>query len=355
MTLLFQTINGRMRLRKKNSESGVVGMAATIKDIAKLAGVSPGTVSRVLANKVGFFSEHTGKKVRAAAAELGYQKNTAAAELVTQQSNVVAAIVNSTKTNFASPIIEGIQAEAHRHDLNVIILYAGDDDSEQQRRALTTVIERPVRSILLLSVDLSAENLTLLQNSRIPFCFLSISFDEIQVPYITSDDWQVGYQATQTLLKLGHQNIGLAGVDSDFHTGRQRVAGYQQAMQEAGITVHPEWIQLGNYSYAAGQAAMRAYGANSGLTAIIGASDMAAVGVLNAARSLGYRVPTDLSILAIDGTEICELVQPALSSISQNFYEMGVAGVQQLCAPGELPQKITPIKLVERDSLQRNG
>lgn len=328
-------------------------MGATIKDIAKLAGVSPGTVSRVLANKTGFFSAQTGEKVRAAAKELGYQKNTAAAELVTRQSNVIAAIVNSTKTNFASPIIEGIQAEAHLHDLNVIIVYAGDDDPEQQRRALTTVIERPVRSILLLSVDLSADNLQLLQSAQIPFCFLSISFDDIQVPYITSDDWQVGYQATQTLLQRGHRGIGLAGVDSDFHTGRQRVSGYRQAMQEAGIRVQPAWVQLGDYSYAAGQQAMQAYGADTAITAVIGASDMAAVGVLNQARSLGLQVPTDLSILAIDGTTICDLVQPALSSISQNFYEMGVAGVRQVSAPDDTSQKITPIKLVERQSIRQ--
>lgn len=328
-------------------------MAATIKDIAKLAGVSPGTVSRVLAHKTAFFSEETGAKVQAAAAQLGYRKNTAAAELVTRQSKVIAAIVNSTKTNFANPIIEGIQAEAHRRDLNVIILYAGDGDPEQQRRALTTVIERPVRAILLLSVDLAPENLPLLQAAKIPFCFLSISFDDVRVPYVTSDDWQVGYQATRTLLKCGHRRIGLAGVDRDFHTGRQRVAGYRQALQEARITPHADWIQLGDYSYAAGQAAMRSYGAQTDLTAIIGASDMAAVGVLNQARSLGRQVPDDLSILAIDGTAICELVQPALSSVSQNFYEMGVAGVQQLVNEGSTIQKITPIKVVERSSIRR--
>ncbi|TGD18321.1 LacI family DNA-binding transcriptional regulator [Levilactobacillus suantsaiihabitans] len=331
-------------------------MAATIKDIAKLAGVSTATVSRVLAHKTAFFSAATAQKVQAAAATLGYQKNTAAAELVTRQSHVIAAVVNSTKTNFASQIIEGIQAEAHRHDLNVIILYAGDADAEQQRRALMTVIERPVMGILLLSVDLAAENLTLLQQSQLPYCFLSISFDGERLPYITSDDWQVGYLATQALLDQGHRRIGLAGVDSDFHTGRLRVLGYTQALKNAGITAAPDWIQLGNYSYAAGQTAMRAYGAKTSLTAVVGASDMAAIGVMNQARDLGLAVPTDLSIIAIDGTELCSLVQPSLTSVSQNFYEMGIAGVQQLRAKEALPQKITPIQLVNRQSVRRlNG
>ncbi|AYM01655.1 LacI family transcriptional regulator [Levilactobacillus brevis] len=328
-------------------------MAATIKDIAKLTGVSTATVSRVLANKTAFFSESTAQKVQTAATELGYQKNTAAAELVTRHSHVIAAVVNSTKTNFASQIIEGIQAEAHRYDLNVIILYAGDADAEQQRRALTTVIERPVMGILLLSVDLAAENLALLQQSQIPYCFLSISFDGARLPYITSDDWQVGYQATQALINAGHRRIGLAGVDSDYHTGRQRVLGYTQALANAGITPDTDWIQLGNYSYDAGQTAMRAYGAQTALTAIVGASDMAAIWVMNQARDLGLRVPADLSIVAIDGTELCQLVQPQLTSVSQNFYEMGVAGVQQLRAKETLPQKITPIQLVSRQSIRQ--
>lgn len=327
-------------------------MAATIKDIAKLAGVSTATVSRVLANKTAFFSETTAAKVQAAAAELGYQKNTAAAELVTRRSNVIAAIVNSTKTNFANQIIEGIQAEAYRHGLNVIILYAGDADPVQQKRALMTVIERPVMGVLLLSVDLAPGNLTLLQEAQLPYCFLSISFDGERLPFITSDDWQVGYQATQALLNRGHRRIGLAGVDSDFHTGRQRVLGYTQAMKDAGITPEADWIQLGNYSYAAGQAAMQAYGSQTTLTAVIGASDMAAIGVLNQARDLGLLVPADLSIIAIDGTELCRLVQPQLTSVSQNFYEMGIAGVQQLRSTENLPQKITPIKLVPRQSVQ---
>lgn len=328
-------------------------MAATIKDIAKLAGVSPATVSRVLANKTAFFSADTAAKVQTAANTLGYQKNTAAAELVTQQSHVIAAIVNSTKTNFANHIIEGIQDAAYRQGLNVIILYAGDADPEQQRRALTTVIERPVRGILLLSVDLSADNLTYLQAAQIPYCFLSISFEEDQLPFITSDDWQVGYQGTQALLAQGHRQIGLAAVDSvHAHTGKLRLAGYTQALTEAGIMPDPAWIQPGDYSYVAGQAAMRAYGQAPQVTAVLAGSDMAAIGVLNQARDFGLTVPHDLSIMAIDGTELCELVQPQLSSVSQSFYNMGVAGVEQLTTAQQRPPKITPIKVVTRESIR---
>lgn len=327
-------------------------MAATIKDIARLAGVSPATVSRVLANKTAFYGPATAEKVQAAALKLGYRKNTAAAELVTQHSNVIAVVVNSVKTNFSSQIITGIQDTAVAHGLNVIIVYAGITDPEAQRKALLTVIERPVMGILLLSLNLTPENLQLLQGAQTPYCFLSIAFDDGDLPSIASDDWQVGYQATQTLLKAGHRKIGLAAVDSDSHTGRFRLAGYESALRDAGVTPQTDWVQPGVYSYEAGREAMSAYGVASGLTGVVAGSDMAAIGVLNQARDLGLAVPTDLSIVSIDGTEMCELVQPQLTSVSQNFYDMGAAGVRQLLAPGKQLQQVTPIQVVDRQTVR---
>ena len=328
-------------------------MGVTIKDIAKQAGVSPATVSRVLANKAGFFGAQTAQKVRQTAKELGYRKNTAATELVTQRSHDLAVIVNTTKTNFATQIIEGIQATAFPADLNVIILYAGDGDAERQRRALETVIERSVRGILLLSVDLAPENLALLQSTEIPYCFLSISFEGPKMPFITSDDWQVGYQATKYLLERGHRRIGLAAVDTQVSiTVQLREAGYRQALAEAGITPRPAWIHPGDYSYPAGQAAMQAYGAHPDVTAVLAGSDLAGIGVMNQARMLGLMVPVDLSVMSVDGTDLCDIVQPQLTSLTQSFYDMGVAGVKRMLATETpQPQRFTPIQVVARDSV----
>jgi len=97
---------------------------------------------------------------------------------------------------------------------------------------------------------------------------------------------------------------------------------------------------------------MRAYGQAPQVTADVAGSDMAAIGVLNQARDFGLTVPQDLSIMAIDGTELCELVQPQLSSVSQSFYDMGVAGVEQLTTAQQQPPKITPITVVTRESVR---
>lgn len=164
-------------------------MAVTIKDIAKQAGVSTATVSRVLSGQTAFYSEKTAKKVKKTAKKLGYQKNTAAVELVTRRSKVIAVILSSTKSNFSDQIINGIQQEARRHDLNVIIVFAGENDSQMERKALETVIERSVMGILLVAVNLNPANEDLLLNANIPFLFLSITIKNRGLPFITSDDF----------------------------------------------------------------------------------------------------------------------------------------------------------------------
>lgn len=329
-------------------------MSATIKDIAHKVGVAPSTVSRVLSNKTKYYNSLTAEKVKRAAEELGYKKNQAAVELVKRESNVIAAVVSSVKTNFAGEIIDGIQAEASKHGYDLIVVYAGSADSEEQKKALLTVIERPVMGILLLSIALEEDNLKLLKESQIPYCFLSMAFDDKR-PFISSDDEEIGYKATKLLIEKGHRKIGLAGLDKFPYTGRLRMQGYTKALQEAGIVPQENWVQTGDYSYSSGEKAMDRYGKDTDLTAIVAVSDMVAIGLLNEARILGLQVPEDISIVSIDGTEMCRIVQPQLTSVSQNFFEMGKDGVQRIEAIKkhqniENVQKIVSTSVEERQS-----
>lgn len=332
-------------------------MAVTIKDIARKVGVAPSTVSRVLSNKSKYYTSETAEMVRNAAKELGYKKNQAAVELVKKRSNVIAAVVSSVKTNFAEQIIDGIQQEARQNGYNLIIVYSGSADPEEQRHALLTAIERPVMGILLLSIALTDDNLALLQSSDVPYCFLSMGFDDDR-PFISSDDEAIGYQATKLLINKGHRKIGIAGIDQYPYTGRRRLEGYKKALKEADITVSQDWIQPGDYSYASGEAAMKSFGKHTELTGVIAASDMTAIGVLNQANSFGIAVPTDLSIVSIDGTEMCNITRPQLTSISQDFFQMGVIGVQMLqqsVADGSErvdSQQFLPVSAVNRKSVR---
>ncbi|APX71419.1 LacI family transcriptional regulator [Companilactobacillus allii] len=331
-------------------------MSATIKDIARKVGVAPSTVSRVLSGKSKYYTPETEKKVKQAVEELGYKKNQAAVELVKKQSNVIAAVVSSVKTNFAGEIIDGIQAEASKNGYNLIVVYSGSADTEEQKKALLTVIERPVMGVLLLSIALSEDNLKLLDESNTPYCFLSMGFDDDR-PFVSSDDEIIGYTATKYLIEHGHRKIGLVGLDKYPYTGRLRTAGYTRALLENGITPKQSWLEYGDYSYVAGELAMKKFGKDTEITGVVAASDLTAIGILNQARNFGLRVPQDLSIISIDGTEMCKIVQPQLTSISQNFYEMGVIGVRQIEQRVKTLNKtfesqcLVPIKISERQSV----
>ncbi|EHO51683.1 transcriptional regulator, LacI family [Lentilactobacillus kisonensis F0435] len=328
-------------------------MAATIKDIAKEAGVSPATVSRVLSGQTEFYSEKTAKKVKKAAKELGYQKNTAAVELVTRRSRVIAVIVSATKTNFSDQIIDGIQQEATKNDLNVIILYAGEKNPESERKALETVIERSVMGILLVAVDLEPSNADLLMSANIPFQFLSITLRNRKLPFITSNDFQIGYQATKYLIDKGHAKIGFVAADLESMTGHLRLNGYKQAMADNGLTADPKWIYGGDWVYEDGVAAMKRFGRDTPLSAIMASSDLAAIGVMNQAQDFGMRIPRDMAVMSVDGTKLCQIVRPQLTSVTQEFFEMGVRGMNRIINKSvkSAESTFTPIRIIERQSV----
>ncbi|NVY96505.1 LacI family DNA-binding transcriptional regulator [Lactobacillus sp. DCY120] len=327
-------------------------MPTTIKDIAQTTGFSTATVSRVLTNKTGFFNAKTAQKIRQAAHDLGYQKNIAATELVTQKSDVVAVIVNSTNTNFSEAIIQGIQEQAEKAHKTIIILYTENRNPKAQKKALTTAWERSVAGILLLSVNLAPANLELLKNSQIPFYFVSINFQDPTLPCITADDYEIGYLATQYLIRKGHQRIGLAGIDlSDSFTGQLRRSGYHQALADYHLPVDSSWIQTGDYSYAAGKKALTNYLADEQpVTAVIAGSDLVGIGILKQAHQQNLEIPQQLSVITIDGTQLCDFVQPSLTSVSQKFYQMGKISLHQLLADRQQSNYVSS-KIVERESV----
>lgn len=327
-------------------------MSVTIKDVAAAAGVSIATVSRVLAHKDQFYSPATAEKIMTVARDLGYQKNSAAVELVTQKSQVLGVVVSSTQTNFADQIIAGIQDTAFARDLSVIILYAGVNDDRLQQKAIQTVIERSVRGILILALELNDANRQLLDQTPIPHVFLSTTSGSEQDAFVASDDFKIGQQATEYLINKGHTRIGLAAVEATSHVGQKRLAGYRTAMANHQLPIESEWIQAGHFTYADGLAAMRQWGPTPSIDAVVAMSDLAAVGVLNQATDFHLNIPNQLAIVSIDGTDLVKWVRPQLTSITQAFYDMGVAGVNLLMDTDTQPTaaQLLPFKLEERAS-----
>lgn len=325
-------------------------MKPTIKSIAERAGVSTATVSRALANKNSVIKPATAKRIRQIAQEMGYHKNVGASQLASNINNTIAVIISYNQTNFWNEIIKGILQRAHQVNHQVIIFSAGSNDPQRLMQIVNQALEHQATGILLISGKIDPDQVAILKRSHVPYRLVSIySQRHPEQRFISSDNVAIGEEATNYLLKKGHHKIGIVGIDHSS-TGQQRLFGYQKAMTAAQLTIDPHWVCYGDYSYQNGQdlfPQLRGHG----LTAVVAGSDMIACGLIKMANQAGLRVPDQLSIICIDGSSICEIATPALTSITQDFFQMGVKSVDNLL--NDEQSIFIPTKLVERASVKQ--
>ena len=332
----------------KRKRLGMKVTKPTIKNIARAAGVSTATVSRALAYKNNL-RPATSKRIRQIAQEMGYHKNVAASQLASNMTNTIAVIINYTQTDFWIGILNGILHRARELNHQVITFYAGDNDSRRLTQTVNEALEHQANGILMISGKMEQEQVEILSTAHMPYRLISIYNPEHpEHRYVSSNNVEIGEQATNYLIKRGHRRIGLVGIDH-YLTGQQRLFGYQRAMTAAGLPINPHWIHYGDYSYQDGKKLFSAIQDGS-VTAVVAGSDMIGAGLLKAATQADWRLPEQLSIISIDGSDTCELTTPELTTVSQDFYQMGLTSVDNLLQ--DQPSTFIPTTLIERDSVQ---
>ncbi len=331
-------------------------MNVTIKDIARIANVSTATVSRVL-NEAGGYNEETKKKIMDVANELGYRRNENARSLVQNSSNIIGVIMPNVATIFYGDIVNGIENVAHEKGYSVIISHAGVN-GDRLVQSVKLMAERKVDGLVIVTVELSKEQIDLVNSLRIPFVLLSTDTPEKDVPYIKVNDYDAAYSATQYLIENGHKRIGLAGVyPKDRVAGIPRIEGYKKALEDNGIPYDSKLVKYGDFSYYSGKEAMESYLREKvELSAVFGVSDDVALGIISVAYDHGLIVPDDLSVIGYDNTRVAEMSIPPLTSISQPFWEMGDEGcktvIEAIQSKKKIPSKIIPYQLVVRKSVK---
>lgn len=325
-------------------------MKPTIKSIAEKAGVSTATVSRALTNKNSVIKPATAKRIRQIAQEMGYHKNVGASQLASNINNTIAVIISYNQTNFWNEIIKGILQRAHQVNHQVIIFSAGSNDPQRLMQVVNEALEHQATGILLISGKIDPTQVAILKKSHVPYRLVSIYNQQYPAQrFISSDNVAVGENATNYLLKKGHRKIGIVGIDHSS-TGQQHLFGYQKAMTAAQLTIDPHWIYYGNYSYQNGQELLPKLQGH-GITAVIAGSDMIACGLIKMANQINLRVPDQLSIICIDGSPICEIATPELTSVTQDFFQMGIKSVDNLL--NDEQSLFIPTKIVERASVKQ--
>ena len=301
----------------------------TIDDVAKLAGVSYQTVSRVI-NDNPHVSPTTRQRIQEIIAETGYRPNRIARSLVTARTATIGLVVPDISNPFFSAIAQGVEQVAYAHGYNVLLCNTGEDAS-RELEVLHTLDERFVDGVIICGLredDLSLQKVltqfraAVLVNRRIV---------DGTIPAIMLDDVLGGYLATQHLLQLGHTAVGFVAGPVTSYSGAKRLQGYDQALAEAGIERQASWVQYGPPTVAGGEAAAQAVLAqHPELTALFCYNDLVAVGTLRNCVAAGMRIPQDIAIVGYDDIMLASLVSPPLTTCYVPRVELGSQAISML-------------------------
>ncbi|MCG0276475.1 MAG: LacI family transcriptional regulator [Thermosediminibacteraceae bacterium] len=329
----------------------------TIKDIARLAGVSITTVSRAL-NGYPDVSEATRQKIKKIAEELNYTPNSIARGLVMKKTNTVGLVVSEIiKPGVYHPffleILAGIKAALRRSGYD-IILFTVDHESQGKVSYERLCKERKVDGTIVQGLKLSDPYIEQIKSTDIPTVMIDIPILTEKVGYVSSDNVKGAFDAVNYLVQLGHREIGFINGHKDAAVSFERLEGYRKALEHNGIRYDDRYVVYGDYTQQSGAEAFKKLILEvPGITAVFCASDLMAVGALKAAYEIGKKVPEDISIMGFDDIELSTIITPNLTTIRQEKYKMGYKAAELLLSiikGGKPRHEVIPHKLVIRQS-----
>jgi LacI family transcriptional regulator len=327
---------------------------ATIHDVARLAGVSPITVSRVI-NNSGYISQKTRARVKAAIIELGYAPNIIARSLRSKRTNTLALVLTDITNPFFTHIARGVEDTAS--DAGFTVIYSNTDESvDEETKNLQLLLQKQVDGILLVPARSTSRSIELIKEQGTPVVILDRRVSDVETDVVRCDSVEGAYKLVKLLLDQGHRRIAVLSGPQGVSTADDRVTGYQKAMAEVGLS-DDGLVFYGNYTLTSGyEMAKRTLSLSPQATALFAANNFIAIGALRALRDSGLKVPGDISLVAFDDLPQTWIVEPFLTVAAQPPYEMGCKATQLLLnrirgeAPSECQEIILPVELIVRHS-----
>lgn len=301
----------------------------TIDAIAKAAGVSPATVSKVL-NSREDVSAATRHLVNELLAHYGYTPR----KRLAKQVPIIDLVFEDLDSPWAIEIIRGAVAAAEAKGYDVVL--GSLNEGGRRRTWLDQIVSRGSQGVILLLHDFSKRQVTMLRSRRLPFVVVDPRGDPgPEVPAIGATNWAGGLSATRHLIELGHKRIAVISGPTDLLSSRARVDGFQTAMAEAALQADPRLVRWGNFLAEGGfEHATSLFSLHEPPTAVFAGSDLQAIGVVEAAREYGLRVPEDLSVVGFDDLPLSKWLSPPLTTVRQPLREMAAMAVQLVLALG---------------------
>lgn len=332
---------------------------ATIKDVAKKAGVAPSTVSLVLNNKP-WVSEKTRKKVMKAIRELNYHPNSTARGLATSRTGNIGFVLDDFFCSIAEPfysrMLLGAEFESRNH--NFFLLLSSIESRFRKGMQMPRMFAEKKVDGVILAGKMSKAFLTTIMEEKLPYILLDYYLEENAPNYVGIDNYNGALEAIRYLIKLGHRKIGFVGAYNAHPSFKERLKAYKDALEEANIPYHPEYVMNKpkdvpeNDAYSITKAHLQHAPIP---TAIFTGNDFTAIGVIKALRELGLKIPHDVSIMGFDDSEYAMHTEPRLTTISVPKEEMGAIAVKELIdlIEGRVPEhKPSRVKttLIVRDT-----
>lgn len=301
-----------------------IGSRATLSEVAARANVSVSTVSKVLNGRSGVSSE-TRQRIEELLQDHRYNRRGGKQ----QPAPLLEVLCYEIDSPFASDLLANIDQVARRRRIGMVLTGATERHLPEPSWVDDVLRRRPV-GIILVACVLPAKDKQRLRSRNIPLVMLDPAGNPgPDVPSIGSADWNGGYLATRHLIELGHRRIGIITGPQDMLASTARLSGYRAALDSAGIAGDPELIRPGEFHHADGLAEGRALlSLPDRPTAIFASSDLYALGVYEAARSLGHTIPGDLSVVGYDDLRIAQWAGPPLTTIHVPLLAMAEQAVE---------------------------
>jgi len=300
----------------------------TIRDVAARAGVSTSTVSRVLDERLPRSDSAAARRVRAAALELGYRRDVAAASLRRGGTQAVGVLVGRLSDPVMGLLFEAIADACEQRHLFALVGTTHDEE-ERERHAAEALLQRRVDGLILTTARIGDDFPAVLRGRGVAHV-LALRGDGTS-PSSVGDDELGGYLATRHLVDLGHRRIGLVAGPEHAVSARNRRAGYERALGEAGVAAAPELVRGSTFGMESGEVAGAALlGQADPPTAVFAVNDHTAVGVLAAATHLGLRVPEDVSVVGYNDIPLAERLPVPLTTVRVPLDQIAVNAVELL-------------------------
>lgn len=302
----------------------------TIKDVAKMAGVSIKTVSRVI-NNDPYVAEETYSKVKNIIEEVGYHPNLVARGLAKRRSFLIGLVIPEITSAAFAMMIQGVEKVANDHDYRLVLCSTGSKRDREEILVETLIKSNRVDGILLISNRIDTSYFTRIKELGVPFVLVDREIEEDYIPQVYTNNREGVYRVTSHLISTGRAKVAYITPLIDTSTTLERLEGYEDAMRSHNLSYEGRIIVDRTGQRCQGYSAMlRLLDREDPPDAVIGFNDLLAIGAMQAIKERKIRIPEDIAVAGFDDIEAASLVEPALTTARQPLCDIGEKACQML-------------------------